>query len=180
MFCTAYKWLISQAADSEKPVSRLVKNHTRRCDSCRAFAQHCESLKPKFAQDKLALFENADRALDKKILSALAEESVSVSERHMASRIFVSRRPALVPSLAAALFVLAISLSLIFIVIPHSKKADSFGRPSEWVSAASPPELLAKAKSPLEREYQELKKTFNSTTEYLRSALDFHIGKQTD
>ena len=180
MFCNVYKWMISQAADSEKPVSGFVKNHTRRCDSCREFARLCESLKPKFAQDKLALLENADRALNKKIISALAEERASASEQHAASRKLMAQRPALVPFLAAAFLVLAISLSLIFIVIPYSKKTASFGRPSELVSAASPEVFLAKVESPLEKEYQELKKTFNSTTEYLRSVLDFHIGEQTD
>ena len=180
MFCNVYKWMISQAADSEKPVSGFVKKHARRCDSCREFARLCESLKPKFAQDKLALLENADGTLDKKILSALSEERVSASERHRASRKFMARRPALVPSLAAAFLVLAISLSILFIVIPYSKKTDSFGRPSELVSAAAPEVLLAKVESPLEKEYRELKKTFNSTAEYLRSVLDFHIGEETD
>ena len=180
MFCTVYKWLISQATDSGKPVSGFVKNHTRRCDSCREFARHCESLKPKFAQDKLTLLENADKALDKKILTALAEERESMSEPQAVSRKFMARRPALVPSLSAAFLVLAVSLIIIFIVIPYSKKTESFGRPSELVSAASPEVLLAKVESPLEKEYQALKKTFNSTTEYLRSVLDFQIGEKTD
>ena len=180
MFCTVYKWMISQAADSEKPLSGFVKNHTRRCDSCRAFAQHCESLKSKFTQDKLALLENADRAFDKKIISALSKERAPVSKRRVVTRKFMARRPVLVSSLAGAFLVLAISLSIIFIVIPYSKKTESFGRPSELVSAASPEVLLAKVESPLEKEYQALKKTFNSTTEYLRSVLDFQIGEQTD
>lgn len=180
MFCTVYKWLISQAADSGKPVSGFVKNHTHRCDSCREFVQLCESLKPKFAQDKHALFENADRALDKKIISSLAEERTSLSDHQGTGRKYHPRRPALVPSLAAASLVIAISLSIIFIVIPQSRKRPSFIRPSELVSAASPPVLLVKVESPLEKEYQGLKKTFNSTTEYLSSVLDFHIGEQTE
>jgi hypothetical protein len=40
--------------------------------------------------------------------------------------------------------------------------------------------LLVKAESPLEKEYLELKKTFSTTTEYLRSVLDFHIGEETE
>jgi hypothetical protein len=48
------------------------------------------------------------------------------------------------------------------------------------VSAASPEALLAKAGSPLKREYLELKKTLDSTTEYLRSVLDFQIGEQAE
>lgn len=180
MFCTFYKWLISQAADSGKPISGFVKNHAHRCDSCRKFAQLCESLKPEFAQDKHSILENSGEALNKKIISALSKERASLSGRQGTARKYLARKPALVPYLAAAFVVLAISLSIIFIVIPRARDTSSFGRPSELVSAASPEVLLVKAESPLEKEYLELKKTLNTTTEYLRSVLDFHIGEQTE
>jgi hypothetical protein len=180
MFCTIYKWLISQAADSGKPVSGFVKNHSHRCDSCREFAQLCESLKPKLAKDKQAILEKTDEALNKKIILALSQEKASLSGRQGKARTYPARKPALVASLAAAFVVLAISLSLIFKVGPPARDRSSFGRPSELVSAASPGVLLVKAESPLEKEYLELKKTFNATTEYLRSVLDFHIGEQTE
>lgn len=180
MFCTVYKWLISQAADSGKPLSGFVKNHTQRCDSCREFAQICESLKPKFAQDKHAILKNYDEALSKKIISALPKERASESGRPRIPRKFLARRPVLVPSLAAAFLVVAISASIIFIAVHRSKNMGPFGHPSELVNAASPEVLLAKAESPLETEYQELKKTLNTTTKFLRSCLDFHIGSQTD
>jgi len=180
MFCTVYKWLISQAADSGKPVSGFVKNHTRRCDSCREFAQLCESLKPKLAKDKQVILENTHEALNKKIILALSKERASLSGRKGTARTYLARKPALVASLAAAFVVLAISLSILFIVIPLARDTSSFGRPSELVSAASPGVLLVKAKSPLEKEYLELKKTLNTTTEYLRSVLDFHIGAQVE
>ncbi len=178
MFCTVYKWLISQAADSEKPISGFVKNHTHRCDSCREFAQLCESLKPKLEKDKHAILKKADKALNKKIISALSKEKAPLSARQGTVRTYLARKPALIPSLVAVCLVIAISLSIIFIVIPHSRDRSSFGRPSELVSAASPRALLVKAESPLEKEYLGLKKTFNTTTEYLRSVLDFHIGAQ--
>jgi hypothetical protein len=180
MFCTVYKWLISQATDSGKPISGFVKNHTHRCDSCREFAQLCESLKPKFAQDKHAILENTGEALNKKIISALSKERTSLSGRQGIARKYPARKPAIVASLAAASLVIAISFSIIFIVIPRSKKITSFVRPSELVKAASPELLLVKAESPLKKEYLELKKTFDSTAEYLRSVLDFHIGEQVE
>ncbi|MGD8534874.1 MAG: hypothetical protein PVF66_03420 [Candidatus Aminicenantes bacterium] len=180
MFCTLYKWLISQAADSGKPISTFVKNHTHRCDSCREFAQLCESLKPKFAQDKQSILENTDEVLNKKIIAALSKERVSLSVRKGTARKFLARKPALVASLAGVFMILAISLSIIFLVIPHARDTSSFGRPSELVSVASPEVLLVKAESPLEKEYLELKKTFSTTTEYLRSVLDFHIGEETE
>lgn len=177
MFCTVYKWLISQAADSEKPIPGLVKNHTHKCDSCREFARLCESLKPKFAQDKHTILEKAHREFDKRIISALSKENASLSGRQGKPRKFSVRKPAFVAWAAAASLVLAISLSIVFLVIPHSKKELSFVRPSELVSATSPELMLVKAESPLAKEYLGLKKTFNSTKEYLRAALDFRIGE---
>lgn len=180
MFCTVHKWFISRAADSGKPLRGFVKKHTHRCDSCREFARLCESLKPRFAQDKQAILENSGRALVQKIMSALPEEKSSVPGHQVAARKFLARKPALAASLAAASLVLAVSLSLIFIVIPHSRETASFGQPLELLNAASPQVLLAKAESPLEKEYLELKKTFNTTTEYLRYFLDFHIGEPVE
>ena len=180
MFCTVYKWLISQAADSDKPVAGFVKNHTHRCDSCREFAQLCESLKPKFEQDKHAILKNYGESLSKKIISALPKERTSESGRQRISRKYPVRRPVLVTSLAAAFLVVAVSISILFIAVPRSRDTGSFGRPSELASAASPEVLLAKAKSPLETEYQELKKSLDTTTKFLRSHLDFRIGPQTE
>lgn len=180
MFCSVYKWLISQAADSGKPISGFVKKHTHRCDTCRDFARLCESLKPKLAQDRQILLENTGGALHRKIMAALKKESASPSGRQAISRRFLARKPALVPLLAAAFLFLVLSISLIIIMGPRAGDRTSFGNPSELVSAASPKALLVKAESPLEKEYVELKKTFNSTTQYLRSLLDFHIGEQVE
>ncbi len=180
MFCTVYKWLISQAADSGKPLSGFVKNHTQRCDSCREFAQLCESLKTKFAEDKLAILKNYDEVLSKKIISALPKERTSESGHQRFSWKFPARKPVLISSLATAFLVVTISASIVFIAVHRSKDAGSFGHPSELVSAASPEILLAKTESPLETEYRELKKTLDTTTKFLRSYLDFHIGPQTD
>lgn len=87
------------------------------------------------------------------------------------------RRPVLIPSLAAALTVLAISISILFI-FPRSKKAPSLGQLSILFSAASPEDVLLKVESPLEKEYTELKRAFESTSKYLISSLDFRIGPQ--
>jgi len=180
MFCTVYKWLISQAADSGRPVSGFVKNHTQRCDSCREFAQLCESLKPKFAQDKHAILKNYDGMLSKRIISALPKEKAPISGRQRIARKSFARRRVLVPSLAAAFLIAAVSVSIIFIAVHRSRDMGPFGHPSEWVSAASPEVLLVRAESPLETEYQELKKTLDTTTKFLRSYLDFRIGQQTE
>jgi len=180
MFCSVYKWLISQAADSGKPITGHVKRHTNQCDTCREFAQLCESLKPKFAQDKHAILKNYDEALRKRIITALDRESISMPDRQVVTRKLKARRPALLPALAAAFLILAVFISIIFLAVPRTKNATSMGRISELVSAATPEDMLVKVESPLEREYVELKKTLDSTTKFLLSSLNFRIGQQAE
>ncbi len=180
MFCSVYKWLISQAADSGKPIAGHVKRHANRCDTCREFTQLCEELKPKFAQDKQTILKNNDEALNKKIITALDRESISMLDRQVVTRRLKAPRPALLPALAAVFLVLAVSISIIFLTGPRSEKATSMGRISELVSAAAPEEMLVKVESPLEREYVELKKSLDSTTRFLLSSLNFRIGQQAE
>ena len=171
MFCSIYKWKISQAMDSGKSTSRKVQRHMNRCDSCREYAELCTSLKPKFTQDKQAILEIFDASLNKKIMSAIPEKPGlgSVPGR---------RAPALIPSLAAAFTVLVISVSIVFLVLPRSKQVPPLGQISTLLSAASPEDMLSKVESPLEKEYTELKRTLESTSKFLISSFDFRIGQQ--
>jgi hypothetical protein len=180
MFCAIYKWLISQAVNSGKPLSRRLLHHTHRCDSCHEFAQICGLLKIKFAQDKQAILDNHDRAADQKLISSLSEELASIPGHQAEPRKSKAKRPALVPVFAAAFLVLAVSVSIIFLAVPSSEKAKSLGRISELVSAASPEDLLGQFETPLEREYQELKQTLGSTTKFLLSSFNYHIGQQAE
>lgn len=171
MFCSIYKWKISQAMDSRKPTSGKVQKHINKCDSCREYAELCTSLKPKFTQDKKAILEEFDESLNIKIMSAIPEKQGlgSIPGR---------RAPALIPSLAAAFTVLVISISIIFLALPRSKQVPSLGQISTLVSAAFPEDILAKVESPLEKEYTELKRTLESTSKFLISSFDLRIGQQ--
>jgi hypothetical protein len=180
MFCSIYKWKISQAMDSGKPASGKVHRHLAKCDSCREYAELCTSLKPKFTQDKQAILENFDESLNTKIMAGIPEkpepELGTRGRTRSPKRLF--RKPALIPSLAAAFTVLAISIGIIFLALPRSEQAPSLGQISTLISAASPEEVLSKVESPLEKEYTELKRAFESTGRYLISSLDFSIGQQ--
>ncbi len=171
MFCPIYKWKISQAMDSGKPTSRKVQRHMRRCDSCREYAELCTSLKPKFTQDKKAILEDFDESLNKKIMMAIPGRTELGTEPRR-------KTLALIPSLAAAITVLVISVSIIFLTLPRSKQMPPLGPISTLVSAASPENVLLKVESPLEKEYTELKRTFESTSKFLISSFDFRIGQQ--
>jgi hypothetical protein len=180
MFCAIYKWSISQAITSGKPLSDRLLRHTRRCDSCHEFAQFCGALNSKLAQDKQAILDNHDEAVDQKIITALSKELASISTLQTDLGKSKRRQPALVPVLTAAFIVLALSLSIFFLAVPHSEKDMSMGHISEWISTASPADILGKFESPLEKEYVELKQTLNSTTKFLISSLDYHIGQQAE
>ena len=180
MFCSVYKWKISKAMDSGKTISSAVHNHMQRCDSCREYAEICTSLKPVFAKDKQFILENFDKGLNERIMSAVPEvlESGTESGRKAFRQKFPLRRPALIPSLAAALAVLVISASVIFLALPRAKQAPSLGQISTLISAASAEDMISKVESPLEVEYSELKRAFESTGKYLIQSFEFQLGQQ--
>jgi hypothetical protein len=171
MFCSIYKWKISQAMDSGKTTSGNVQRHMNKCDSCREYAELCTSLKPKFNLDKQVILEEFDESLNKKIMSTIPEKPGSGSAPGR-------RAPALIPSLAIALTVSVISIGIIFMAFPRSKQVPSLGQISTLVSAAYPEDFLSKVESPLEKEYTELKRTLESTSKFLISSFDFRIGQQ--
>jgi hypothetical protein len=179
MFCSIYKWKISKAMDLGKPTSGMVQKHMSKCSSCREYAQLCTSLKPKFSQDKQAILRDFDPDLNKKIMAAIPEKPERGPEPRQKARMpwHSVRRPAFIPSLAAALVVLVISISLLFL-LPRSEQAPELGQISSLVSAASPQVVLSKVESPLEKEYIELKRTLESTSKFLISSIDFRIGSQ--
>lgn len=180
MFCAIYKWLISQAANSGKPLSGRVLHHIHRCDSCNEFSQICGSLREKFAQDKQAILDNHDKTVDQKLIAVLSKELASMPDRQAELRRPRRQRPALVPVLAAAFLVVAVSISIVLLTVPRAEKTTSLGRISELVSAASPEDVLAKFETPLEKEYQELKQTLGSATKFLLSSFNYHIGQQAE
>jgi hypothetical protein len=74
--------------------------------------------------------------------------------------------------------VLVISISIIFFALPRLKQRPALGQISNLISAASPEDVLSKVESPLEKEYAELKRAFESTSKYLISSFDLRIGQQ--
>jgi hypothetical protein len=69
-------------------------------------------------------------------------------------------------------------IGIYFIARPVPEKTPPIGQISSLISAASPEDMLSKMESPLEKEYTELKRAFESTGKYLISSLDFRLGQQ--
>lgn len=173
MFCSIYKWFISQAMDSGKPISEPLGRHLRRCASCREFAQLCESLNHKFIQDKPDFTEDYNEALNEKIRSAW--------DRRPKPRSVSARKPALVPVLVSAFVVLAISISIFFLTAPHSSKSTPMNQLFEYdIAKTSLENMLGKVESPLELEILGMKQTMMSTTEFLLSCIDINLGQKAE
>jgi hypothetical protein len=173
MFCSLYKWHISQALDSEKPIAGLVKRHIRRCASCREFARFCKSLREKLDQDKLDLIKSFNKRVDKKIISSL--------DKKPEPRTVPPRKAILVPVAATALLIITVALGIIFLKVPRSNEMRSLTRlPSFNIPEAPLESMLVKIESPMDEEIYNLKQTVKSTGEYLISCLDFKIGERKE
>ena len=180
MFCSIYKWKISQAMDSGKSTSGKVQKHMSKCESCREYAELCTSLKPKFTQDKNLILQDFDESLNKTIMAAITEKPVPGPEQKRKERAskWQFQRPALIPSLAAVVCVVALSIGILYFALPRAKQTPSLGQISTLISAASPENMLSSVESPLEKEYAELKRAFESTGKFLISSFEFRIGQQ--
>ena len=173
MFCSIYKWLISQALDSGKNVSKPVSRHLHHCSSCREFAAFCGELKKKTIQEKSYFLDRTEKALNKKIISALAKDT--------APNKTLSRKPFLRPVLAAASLALII-FSGIFIFNTINKDRSTSSGSLFSLSAVDVPfeNVLGKIDSPLQEEILSLKETMKIASEFLYACVDPNLGQGTD
>ena len=173
MFCPLYKWHISQALDSGKPIAGLVKRHIRRCASCREFAHFCESLRQRLDHDKLDLIKSFNKRVDEKIIASLDKKPEPRTVPH--------RKAILVPVVTATLLIMAVALGIILLKTPQSNEIRPLTRlPAFNIPEAPLESVLAKIESPMDEEINNLKQTVKSTGEYLISCLDFNIGEETE
>lgn len=173
MFCSFYKWHISQVLNSGKPIAGLAKRHLRRCASCREFARFCESLRERLDHDRLDLIESFNKGVDEKIISSL--------DKKLEPRTAPSRKAVLVPVAATTLVIIAAILGIILLKAPRSNETRPLTRlPAFDIPQASLDSVLAKIESPMDEEIYHLKQTAKSTGEYLISCLDFKIGEETE
>ncbi|MFB0564344.1 MAG: hypothetical protein ACETWK_01530 [Candidatus Aminicenantaceae bacterium] len=173
MFCSVYKWLISQSLDSGKPFSVPVRRHLRHCTSCQEFAQFSESLEHRCVQDIQDFLKDYNEALKGKIISVL--------DTTPEPRKVPARKPILVPVLASVIVLLIVAISIIFLTVSTSKNVAPLNYLSELdITQTSLEDAVVKIESPYQGEILELRKSINSTTDYIRSCLDFKIGEEAD
>lgn len=173
MFCSIYKWYISRALDSGKPLSGPVGRHIRRCASCREFAQFSESLENRCVKDVPGFLDSYNKELNEKIISVLTTQPAPKSAPR--------RKPALVPVLTAASALLVISIGIVWLVLPSSDEITPFNQLSQLgISKTSFENVLVKIDSPFEEELFELKQTLKSTADFLLSRINIEIGEEPD
>lgn len=170
MFCSLYKWFISRAVDSGKPVSGFVGRHLRGCAACREFAEFSESIIQRSVQDTADILKGHDGALDEKIISRLSKSPEPKEES--------TRKPVFYPAAAAVSAVLIIAIIIILLTTPESRSLDPLRAIYEFdINQASLEKKIVAIESPLEEEINGLREALNSTAKFLVSCLEQGIGE---
>jgi hypothetical protein len=173
MFCSIYKWLISQALDSAKPLSGSLSRHIHRCASCREFLELHRSLEAMNIKDLPSLPGEKEGTLVDRIVFAL-NRSPEIEQAP-------TRRNALVPVFVSALVLVVIATSIYFLTVPRQGPGNLLASLAEIDGTISTFEdRLEKLDTPLEAEYTDLKQAMKSTTEFFASYLDVKIGQNTE
>lgn len=173
MKCSIHRWNISRALDSGQPVSSLTKLHLVHCEACREFLRLAEEMGRRLSDDAASILGDIKPGLEEKVRQAIGEPG-TVSAPCLSR----PRRLQLRPALAAAVALAVIGVSFFWIVRPRPAgipRLDPLLQletgPADLVSA------LQKAESPYHEELRELKKTFQSTADYLAARFDTRLGE---
>lgn len=70
MFCSLFRFMISSAADSGKPIGSMTRRHVLRCAGCRRFHRNCRTLDEDL-RSEAATLSPASRHLTDQILAGL-------------------------------------------------------------------------------------------------------------
>ncbi len=173
MFCSIYKWLISQALDSRKPLSDSLSKHINHCASCQEFVELHRSLMDGRVKDLPCLPEEKETALGDSIVSAI---NMSPEPKQAPTR-----RIALIPVFVSSLVLVVVVTSIYLLTVPRPNPKNFLDSLAEINSTISTFEnRLERMDSPLDAEYADLKQTMKSTTEFFASYLDVKIGQDTE
>lgn len=181
MICALTKWFISNSLDSDKEVPGFVRNHLKKCGSCRAFLQFSQTLEEKAALDAASVIrETPDSVLDKVKPTVFKPPQPQVKSR---------RRRTLVPVVSISM---AAILIILFVVFRPSQSPPAqlngeqsilsggdfflFGKDS--TPGESLQSLASQLESPFDTEWLSLKNAVKSATDRLSSRLDLKIEKR--
>ena len=172
MLCFLYKWNISRALDTEKPLSRLTERHLAGCESCREFSRLGREMEGRLTGEAASFLADPEPGIGEKVRQSIAGLGRAASAHRARPRLL-----SLWPALAAALLLVAAGVSIIWIARPRPAGmpridpllALETGR-ADLLSA------MEKAESPYQKEIQGLKRTLQSTADFLAARFEVGLG----
>ena len=173
MKCSIHRWNISRAFDSGEPLSRLTKLHLGHCEACREFSRFIEETGRRLSGDAASLLGEARPGLEERLRRVVREPS-SASIPYASQ----PRRLRMRPALAAAVALAVVGVGLIWMarsrpagMPPLDPLLNLETQRAHLVSA------VQRAESPYQEEIQKLKKTLQSTADYLASRFETGLGE---
>lgn len=168
MRCIITKWIIDRRGESKRPLPGPVSKHMDVCADCRAYGDMGRLLSMPGPDPDIPGLD----ALNQRIIHRIKAEGSENHQRGIPKFRFAF-------AVAAALIVFVISAGY-FLVIDGKGTPDK-PLPEIRISLEKIYDvknlngLLARAESPMLREAEMLKESFNSARNYLRSVMDFRI-----
>ncbi len=186
MLCKIYRWKVSGAIDSGKPVPDAVKRHLLRCVSCREFAAAAEEMGQRLSRDAGVLTAAGGQALSERIKASLGSAQVPgdsrVSPGWAGDDLKPRSRPKtgfrLSPVLATAAALVVVGAGVLWVSTsrprPTPDLAPSFQieKPGTYLIAA-----VQKVNSPYEKEMQLWKETLGSAARTIEASFDIGLGQ---
>jgi len=176
MLCFLYKWNISRALDTGKPLSRLTERHLAGCESCRGFLVIGREMERRLTGEARSLLGNTGPEIGEKVRRSIAGlESAPPPYKAQPKRL--SLRPALL----AALILAVVGIGHIWMFRARSSGMPRIAplleleaRRSEVIST------LQKAESPYDKEIRGLKRTLQSTADFLAARFQVGLGEERE
>jgi len=172
MKCRIIKRLVSSAGDRRRDLPRPVRRHLERCSSCREFARFSLTLSQTAAHDARTYLERIPAPETTGLLDRWPDRSASVPSALPSFRRFWIP----VSAGAAALILGAL---LVFQPVPLFREKASPAEVAEFKKIAFSGGVLVNAAvetpSPLDQEYENLKKAVDSAVQTLVVSLDFKV-----
>ena len=179
MKCGLAQWLVSSASDRNRPLPRWVHRHADRCQPCRDFIRFSGLLDDRARRDAINLLETIEEppiaGMPDRIPAGARPDATL---RPTARRIWIR---AAATSAAAALI-----LGAIMIFRPSSPALTPISATSLWEEVSPLNKLpvqggaihvwAVEAESPLDLEYENLKKALSSAARIVQGRLDLKIG----
>jgi hypothetical protein len=186
VLCKIYRWKVSGAIDSGKPMSDAVKRHLLRCASCREFAAAAEDVGRRLSRDAGVLMAASDQAFAESIKASLGSAQLQGDPRVSPGRAAVEPKPRSrrktgfrpSPILATAAALVVVGAGVLWVSKSRPKTAPDLTppfqieQPGKYLVAAA-----ERVNSPYAKEMRLWKETLGGAAEKLKQSFDLGLGE---